>query len=238
MMLPSYYDAIRPLPDEQRLALYDAIMDYAFGGKEPEDLSPILKGYFVLLRPNIDSSAKRYAASVENGKKGGRPKKEPGKKAGKNPAETQEKPSENQDKDKEREKDKEMEMETEKGDVESAPPAPSPPAPQPVIGLPLNDGTEYGVTEKQCREWGELYPAVDVLQELRKMRGWLDSNKARRKTKRGISRFITGWLSKEQDRGRSGRSDGERRETHGAVSGTGANPGQPAKKWGVPVVEL
>lgn len=103
MMLPSYYDAIRPLPDEQRLALYDAIMDYAFGGKEPENLSPILKGYFVLLRPNIDSSAKRYAASVENGKRGGRPKKESRKKDGKNPAETQQKPSENQERDKDAE---------------------------------------------------------------------------------------------------------------------------------------
>lgn len=108
----------------------------------------------------------------------------------------------------------------------------------PVIGLPLNDGTEYGVTEEQCREWADLYPAVDILQQLRNMRGWLLSNKERRKTKRGISRFITGWLSKEQDRGHSGHSDGERRETHGAVSGTGANSGEPAKKWGVPTVEL
>lgn len=108
----------------------------------------------------------------------------------------------------------------------------------PVIGLPLNDGTEYGVTEEQCREWSELYPAVDVLQQLRQMRGWLLSNKERRKTKRGISRFITNWLAREQDRGRSGHSDGERRETHGAVSGTGGGQGQPAKKWGVPVVEL
>jgi len=235
-MLPSYYDAILPLPDEQRLALYDAIMDYAFGGKEPENLSPILKGYFVLLRPNIDSSAKRYAASVENGKKGGRPKKEPGKKARKNPAETQEKPSENQDKEKDREM--EMETETETDDVESAPPAPSPPTAPPVIGLPLNDGTEYDVTEEQRREWAELYPAVDVLQQLRQMRGWLLSDKERRKTKRGIRRFITNWLAREQDRGRGGHSDGERRETHGAVSGIGAGQGQPAKKWGVPIVEL
>lgn len=108
----------------------------------------------------------------------------------------------------------------------------------PVIGLPLNDGTEYGVTEEQCREWAELYPAVDVLQQLRQMRGWLLSNKERRKTKRGINRFITSWLAREQDRGRGGRSDGERRETHGAVSGTGGDQGQPAKKWSVPVVEL
>ena len=108
-MLPSYYDAIRPLPDEDRLALYDAIMDYAFAGKEPEDLSPILKGYFVLLRPNINSSARRYAASVENGKKGGRPRKEPSK----NPAETQDKPSKNQDKDREKEKERELDTDME-----------------------------------------------------------------------------------------------------------------------------
>ena len=100
LMLPSYYDAIRPLPDDQRLALYDAIMDYALGEKEPEGLPPILNGYFVLLRPNIDSSSKRYSASVGNGKKGGRPPKE---KPSENPGETQPKPSENQEKEKEKE---------------------------------------------------------------------------------------------------------------------------------------
>ncbi len=106
----------------------------------------------------------------------------------------------------------------------------------PVIGLPLNDGTEYGVTEEQCREWAELYPSVDVLQQLRNMRGWLLSNKARRKTKRGIGRFITSWLSREQDRGSGGRTEGG--GSHGAASDSGANQGQPAKKWDVPVVEL
>ncbi len=40
------------------------------------------------------------------------------------------------------------------------------------------------------------------------MRGWLLSNKDRRKTRRGISRFITSWLSREQDRGYS--AGGER----------------------------
>ena len=64
------------------------------------------------------------------------------------------------------------------------------PAP-PIITLPLNDGSEYGVTEEQCQEWAKLYPAVDVLQQLRQMRGRLLSNKERRKTKRGVSRFIT-----------------------------------------------
>lgn len=109
LMMPSYYDAIRPLPDEQRLALYDAIMDYAFEGREPEDLAPILNGYFVLLRPNIDSSARRYSASVGNGKKGGRPPKAAHEKPEGNPEETQQKPGKNQEKEKEKEMEKEKE---------------------------------------------------------------------------------------------------------------------------------
>lgn len=108
--LPSYYEAIRPLPDEQRLLMYDAIMDYAIRGVAPENLSPILNGYFTLLRPNIDSSVKHYSASVENGKKGGRP---PRDKPNKNPEKTQAKPGGNREKEKEKEreceKDKEME---------------------------------------------------------------------------------------------------------------------------------
>lgn len=112
--------------------------------------------------------------------------------------------------------------------------APTPP----VILLPLNDGTNYAVTEEQCHEWAGLYPAVDVIQQLRKMRGWLDAKPARRKTKRGVKAFINGWLSREQDRGRNSQNGGERGETHGGATGPGGNQGKPAKKWGVPVVEL
>ena len=69
----------------------------------------------------------------------------------------------------------------------------------PIIELPLNDGSMFGVPQDKYNEWLSLYPAVDVMQELRNMRGWLDSNKKKRKTKAGIMRFITGWLSREQD---------------------------------------
>lgn len=82
--------------------------------------------------------------------------------------------------------------------ISSEPEAAEPP---PVITLPLNDNTEYGVTEAEIQEWKELYPAVDVLQQLRNMKGWLIGSPAKRKTRRGITRFITTWLSKEQDRG-------------------------------------
>ena len=58
------------------------------------------------------------------------------------------------------------------------------------------------VTKAQCQEWASLYPAVDVIQQFRNMKGWLKANPTRRKTKRGINKFINGWLSKEQDRAR------------------------------------
>lgn len=70
-----------------------------------------------------------------------------------------------------------------------------------IITLLLNDGSEYPVTEEQLKDLSELYPAVDIMQELRKMKGWLIANPFRRKTKRGILRFINHWLSKQQDKG-------------------------------------
>ncbi|MEI3363826.1 MAG: hypothetical protein V8R75_15560 [Oscillospiraceae bacterium] len=71
----------------------------------------------------------------------------------------------------------------------------------PAAELPLNDGTFFPVSVEQCQEWAGLYPAVDVIQQLREMRGWLDANPDRRKTSRGIKAFIVRWLAKEQDKG-------------------------------------
>ena len=73
----------------------------------------------------------------------------------------------------------------------------------PVITLPLNDNTDYGITQDEVDHWKELYPAVDVMTELRKMKGWCEGNPAKRKTRRGIMRFVNAWLAKEQDRGGS-----------------------------------
>ncbi len=74
----------------------------------------------------------------------------------------------------------------------------------PAILLPLNDGSDYPISGEQCQEWTSLYPAVDVMQQLRNMKGWLDSNPAKRKTRRGIKAFINRWLAQEQDKGRKG----------------------------------
>lgn len=44
---------------------------------------------------------------------------------------------------------------------------------------------------------------MDVEQELRRMIAWLDSNPIKRKTRRGIERFINNWLARTQDFGGS-----------------------------------
>lgn len=75
----------------------------------------------------------------------------------------------------------------------------------PVISLILHDNSYFDVTNDDYVKWKELYPAVDVMQELRKMAGWCDSNKTKRKTRRGVRAFITAWLAREQDKGGSSR---------------------------------
>ncbi|MGE8680967.1 MAG: replication protein [Achromobacter marplatensis] len=75
----------------------------------------------------------------------------------------------------------------------------------PVVALlPLADGTEHAVAPQQIVEWTAAFPAVDVLGELLRMRAWLDANRAQRKTRRGIDRFIVSWLARAQrDTGKS-----------------------------------
>ncbi|MCD8356115.1 MAG: hypothetical protein LUE11_06050 [Clostridia bacterium] len=87
---------------------------------------------------------------------------------------------------------------------------PEPEATEPVfIELILNTGQMYPVTQKQVDGWKQLYPGVDIEQALRSMAGWLEGNPTKRKTARGIVRFITGWLDRDQNSGRNQRKEVE-----------------------------
>ena len=65
-MLPSYYEAIRDLPDEDRLRLYDAILDRGFGN-EVEELPPVLAGFFLLIEPTLEKSTRYFEKQRANG---------------------------------------------------------------------------------------------------------------------------------------------------------------------------
>ena len=70
-----------------------------------------------------------------------------------------------------------------------------------VFKIPLNDGSEYPVTQAEIDANRELYPGVNVEQEYRNMIGWCNGNPKKRKTKSGVKRFVHAWLAREQNRG-------------------------------------
>lgn len=99
-----------------------------------------------------------------------------------------------------------------KGNINTLCPEPENPASvPPVITIILNTKEEFPFYQSDIDQYSELYPAVDVLQEFRKMKGWCLDNPSRRKTKRGIRKFVNSWLSRAQDRsgGYRGQSGGQ-----------------------------
>lgn len=73
------------------------------------------------------------------------------------------------------------------------------------VTFPLIDKTEYPITDTLVNEMQELFPGVNVQQAFRSMKAWLISTPEKRKTKRGIRRFYTGWLERDQNSGKNPR---------------------------------
>ena len=69
-----------------------------------------------------------------------------------------------------------------------------------TVGSILNDGSMYDITENDVVVYQQLYPGIDVMQNLRKIVGWCDANPKNRKTRAGAKRFVNAWLAREQDR--------------------------------------
>jgi hypothetical protein len=68
------------------------------------------------------------------------------------------------------------------------------------ITIITNTKEEYPIEFNLVTQYKELYPNVDVEQELKKMKAWSISNPSKRKTKRGMLKFVNNWLSREQDK--------------------------------------
>ena len=86
-------------------------------------------------------------------------------------------------------------------------PESSEPADPPIIKIPLinknrnGDSEEFEIYQPDIDGWIQSFPAVDIIQTLKIIREWNISNSTKRKTKNGIRKHITQWLSKEQNRG-------------------------------------
>ena len=82
-------------------------------------------------------------------------------------------------------------------------------------GIPIKGGVEWRPTVNELNEWVKFYSAVDVIRELGRMRIWCQNNPDRKKTARGIRRFVTTWLDKEQNRA-GHYTRGQQRQATGA----------------------
>jgi hypothetical protein len=237
VMYTAYYEKTKMLSDEEMGKLIRAIFEYE--KQENTDykieICKNLKDYptvsiaFMFIADDLDRLNEKYKNKVDAGKKGAEIKKQ--KQADDKQNETKDKHNEADVKQKQAD-DKQSEAERSRSEAKPSlyvydndnvndnvydnvlnkrhiVPSSSSSTP-PVIQIPLNDGSLYDVEENQAREWKELFPAVDVLQELRKMKAWCDANPSRRKTKRGIKRFVVKWLMSEQDKGRQVQRQNER----------------------------
>lgn len=75
VMFKNWTDAINALPEEYQLETYKAVVAYGINGEIPQNLSPIANAMLISFSKGMENSIARYNASVENGKKGGRPPK-------------------------------------------------------------------------------------------------------------------------------------------------------------------
>jgi len=65
------------------------------------------------------------------------------------------------------------------------------------------DGSDWQPTDEQVIAWEHAYPEIDVFAEMNQMAVWLDSNPGKRKTERGMARFVNSWLSRANRNGGS-----------------------------------
>ena len=90
----SFWNAIKELPAQTQLLLYNALAGYALCDIEPDfDDDGIAKGFFTLMRPQIDANNRRREAGL----RGGRPAKSAEQEPYESCGETKAKPSDNQD---------------------------------------------------------------------------------------------------------------------------------------------
>lgn len=204
-----YYDnevIVCRLPDEEAGRLFKSLFPYGKESIKPnfED-NPALAMAFDILSMAIDRGKEKYAERCEKNRKNisKRWNTEDTTVYDRIQSNTKDTtvydrvPYKEKYKEKEKYKNKKKDINTISSEPEAAP------SPQSGICIPLNDNSVYDVPLDKIDIWKTTYPAVDVEQELRKMVAWSHSNPARRKTRRGVDRFINSWLAREQDRGGS-----------------------------------
>ena len=67
------------------------------------------------------------------------------------------------------------------------------------------DGSEWTLSQRKLSEYRSSFPELGLEVEFRKAAQWLRDNPSRRKTRRGMHKFLGSWLARVQDSGGAGR---------------------------------
>jgi hypothetical protein len=96
-------------------------------------------------------------------------------------------------------------------EVSKSPPlvAPPPPVDTEFGSVPCDGGADWSPPPDKVSEWHRAFTAVDVDTEIHRAMQWLRDNPGKRKTPRGMPRFIGAWLSRSLNAapGRPTRAD-------------------------------
>lgn len=65
--------------------------------------------------------------------------------------------------------------------------------------LPLSDGNSYFVVQESLDDWTDMFPSINVLTELKRMKAYLDAHPNKKRKAHEMENFVLRWLSKEQD---------------------------------------
>lgn len=107
------------------------------------------------------------------------------------------------------------------------------PSPEPAFGVSVLDPTAFPCVGQRetwtppqdlLLAWASAYPALDIAGEIARARAWAVSNPAKRKTARGMPRFLNSWLERAQNSGRGNgfappRMDASAEKSAGRLSG-------------------
>jgi len=172
---------------------------------------PEIKSKFVcdefgrLVNVRLERERAFVTKQSENGSKGGRPKN-PNRKPDESQSESQMKAKPKaSDSDSDSYSDSEPNSQPELLSAAAPPPAPTR-TPKPVRSKPKDtiawspESGWQGITEPDRKAWEIAYPACSIDRQLAAAEQWLRSNPAQAKKSRW-RKFITGWLSRSQDRG-------------------------------------
>ena len=190
----SFYDAVRDLDAENFKKAVCALLNYGLDEISP-NTTGIEKTIFILAKPQIDKNNVRY----QNALKGGRNKSEPNS----NQNDTKHKPNDNQThtkcvpnvNDKVNANGNVNDADTDIGSFCDTNFCNSDNI---AISFVLEDGTMYGISQEEAKRYQEFYPDIDVMQELRAIASWCESNPGKRKIRAKAKKFVNNWLNREQ----------------------------------------